>query len=161
MQVATNKAITIHYTLTNQAGDVVDSSRDGDPLAYIHGIGALVPGLEKELEGKSAGDSVAVTVQPDDGYGHKTSELIQSVAKEAFAFDGEIEVGMRFEAETDHGIELVEVIEVDDETVTIDANHPLAGEALNFDVNVMDVRDATDEELEHGHIHAEGGCQHH
>lgn len=161
MQVATNKAVTIHYTLTNQTGDVVDSSRDGDPLAYIHGVGALVPGLEKELEGKTAGDSIAVTVQPDDGYGQKTPELIQSVPKEAFAFDGEIEVGMRFEAETDHGIELVEVIEVDEESVTIDANHPLAGETLNFDVNVVDVRNATDEELEHGHIHAEGGCQHH
>lgn len=160
MQVATNRAVTIHYTLTNQIGDVVDSSRDGDPLAYIHGVGALVSGLEKELEGKGAGDSVIVTVQPDDGYGQRRPELIQSVPKEAFAFDGEIEAGMRFEAETDHGIELVEVIEVDDETITIDANHPLAGETLNFDVKVMDVRDATDEELEHGHIHGAGGCQH-
>lgn len=160
MQVATNKAVSIHYTLTNQAGDVIDSSRDGDPLPYIHGTGALVPGLEKELDGKAAGDKVEVTVEPDDGYGQRTPELIQSVPKEAFAFDGEIEVGMRFEAETDHGIELVEVIEVDDATVTIDANHPLAGETLSFDVNVVDVRDATDEELEHGHIHTEGGCQH-
>lgn len=158
MQVATNKAVTIHYTLTNQAGDIVDSSRDGDPLAYIHGIGSLVPGLEKELEGKGVGDNVTVTVQPEDGYGHKTPELIQVVPKEAFHFDGEIEVGMRFQAETDHGIELVEVIAVDDESVTVDANHPLAGEALNFDVDVVDVRDATAEEIEHGHIHGEGGC---
>jgi len=160
MQVATNKAVTIHYTLTNQAGDVVDSSRDGEPLAYIHGIGALVSGLESELEGKSSGDNVAVTVQPDDAYGHKTPELIQSVPKEAFQFDGEIEVGMRFQAETDHGVELVEVVAVDDATVTVDANHPLAGETLNFDVEIVDVRDATSEEIEHGHIHSEGGCQH-
>ncbi|MDX8402971.1 MAG: peptidylprolyl isomerase [Mariprofundaceae bacterium] len=160
MQVATHKAVSIHYTLTNQTGDVVDSSRDGDPLAYIHGVGALVPGLEKEMEGKASGDNVVVTVQPEDGYGVRSPELIQSVPKAAFQFDGEIEVGMRFEAETDHGIELVEVVEVDDETVTIDANHPLAGETLNFDVNVVDVRDATDEELEHGHIHSSGGCQH-
>ncbi len=160
MQIATNRAVTIHYTLTNQAGDVVDSSRNGDPLAYVHGIGALVPGLEKELEGKSAGDNVAVTVQPEDGYGHRTPELIQSVPKEVFRFDGKIETGMRFQAETDHGIELVEVIAVDDESVTIDANHPLAGEVLNFDVDVVAVRDATAEELEHGHIHGEGGCRH-
>jgi len=160
MQVAEKKAVTIHYTLTNKAGDVVDSSRDGEPLPYIHGIGALVPGLESELEGKSAGDNVAVTVQPEEGYGHKVPELIQSVAREVFQFDGDIEVGMRFQAETDHGIELVEVISVDDETVTVDANHPLAGETLNFDVDVVEVRDATDEEVEHGHIHSEGGCQH-
>jgi len=161
MQVADKKAVTIHYTLTNQAGDVVDSSRDGEPLPYIHGIGALVPGLESELEGKSAGDNVAVTVQPEEGYGHKVPELIQSVPREVFQVDGEIEVGRRVQAETDNGIELVEVVAVDDETVTVDANHPLAGEALNFDVDVVEVRDATDEEVEHGHIHTEGGCDHH
>jgi len=160
MQVATNKAVTIHYTLTNEAGDVVDSSRDGDPLPYIHGVGALVPGLESELEGKSVGDNVAVTIQPEDAYGHKSDQLIQSVPKEAFQFDGDIEVGMRFQAETDNGVELVEVVAVDDATVTVDANHPLAGEVLNFAVEIVDVRDATAEEIEHGHIHAEGGCQH-
>ena len=160
MQVATNKAVTIHYTLTNQEGDVVDSSRDGEPLAYIHGIGALVSGLESELDGKSIGDNVVVTVQPEDGYGHKTPELIQSVPKEAFQFDGDIEVGMRFQAETDHGVELVEVVDVDEATVTVDANHPLAGETLNFDVEIVAIRDATAEEVEHGHIHSEGGCQH-
>lgn len=160
MQIASNKAVTIHYTLTNKAGNVVDSSRDGEPLAYIHGIGALVSGLESELDGKSIGDSVAVTVQPEDGYGHKTPELIQAVPKEAFQFDGDIEVGMRFQAETDHGPELVEVIAVDDETVTVDANHPLAGESLNFDVEIVAIRDATSEEIEHGHIHSEAGCNH-
>jgi FKBP-type peptidyl-prolyl cis-trans isomerase SlyD len=161
MQVAEKKAVTIHYTLTNKAGDVVDSSRDGEPLPYIHGIGALVPGLESELEGKSAGDNVAVTVQPEEGYGHKIPELIQSVPREVFQFDGEIEVGMRFQAETDNGVELVEVIAVDDEAVTVDANHPLAGEALSFDVDVVEVREATAEEIEHGHVHAEGDCHQH
>jgi len=158
MQVATNKAVTIHYTLTNPNGDVIDSSRDGEPLAYIHGIGALVPGLEKELEGKSSGDNVAVTVQPEDGYGEKSDQLIQALPKELFKIDGEIEVGMRFHAEAEHGIELVEVVAVGDDTVTIDANHPLAGETLNFDVDIVDVREATKEEIEHGHIHGEGGC---
>lgn len=158
MQVSENRAVTIHYTLTNPNGDVIDSSRDGEPLAYIHGIGALVPGLEKELEGKSAGDNVAVTVQPEEGYGEKSDQLIQALPKELFKIDGEIEVGMRFHAEAEHGVELVEVVAVGDDTVTIDANHPLAGETLNFDVDVVDVRDATKEEIEHGHIHGEGGC---
>lgn len=158
MQVANNKAVTIHYTLTNDAGDVIDSSRGGEPLSYIHGIGALVPGLERELEGKAAGDNVAVTVSPEEGYGHKSDQLIQSVPREVFHFDGDIEVGMRFQAESDHGIELVEVVAVNDQTVTVDANHPLAGETLNFDVEVISVRDATAEEIEHGHIHGEGGC---
>ncbi len=158
MQVSDKKAVTIHYTLTNQAGDTLDSSRNGDPLSYLHGVGALVPGLERELEGKSAGDSIAVTIQPEDGYGHKSDQLIQSVPKAAFHFDGDIEAGMRFQAETDHGIELVEVVAVDDDSVTVDANHPLAGQTLNFDVDVVDVRNATAEEIEHGHVHGEGGC---
>jgi len=158
MQISENKVVTIHYTLTNPQGDVIDSSRDGEPLAYIHGIGALVPGLEQELEGKAAGDSVAVTVQPEDGYGQRSEQLIQSVPREVFHLDGDIEVGMRFQAETDHGIELVEVVAVNDQTVTVDANHPLAGETLNFDVEVVAVRDATADELEHGHVHGEGGC---
>lgn len=158
MQVSANKAVTIHYTLTNPNGDVIDSSRDGEPLAYIHGIGALVPGLERELEGKAAGDNVTVSLAPEDGYGERSEQLIQSVPKELFKMDGDIEVGMRFHAEAEHGIELVEVVAVDDDTVTIDANHPLAGQTLNFDVDIVDVRDATKEEIEHGHIHDEGGC---
>jgi len=158
MQVSEKKAVTIHYTLTNPEGDVIDSSRDGEPLAYIHGIGALVPGLEHELEGKSAGDNVTVSVSPEEGYGERSQQLIQAVPKELFKIDGEIQVGMRFHAEAEHGIELVEVVAVDDDTVTIDANHPLAGQTLNFDVDIVDVRDATAEEIEHGHVHDDGGC---
>jgi len=158
MQVSENKAVTIHYTLTDPEGEVIDSSRGGEPLAYIHGIGALVPGLERELEGKSAGDNVVVSISPEDGYGDKSDHLIQALPKELFKIDGEIEVGMRFHAEAEHGIELVEVIAVDEDTVTIDANHPLAGQTLNFDVDIVDVREATAEEIEHGHIHGEGGC---
>lgn len=158
MQVSDNKAVTIHYTLTNPDGDVIDSSRGGEPLSYIHGIGALVPGLERELEGKSAGDNIVVSVSPEEGYGEKSEQLIQAVPKELFHIDGDIEVGMRFHAEAEHGIELVEVVAVGEDTVTIDANHPLAGQTLNFDVDIVGVRDATTDELEHGHIHGEDGC---
>lgn len=158
MQVSEHKAVTIHYTLTNPEGDVIDSSRGGEPLSYIQGIGALVPGLERELEGKSAGDNVTVSISPEEGYGERSQQLIQAVPKELFKVDGDIEVGMRFHAEAEHGIELVEVVAVGEDTVTIDANHPLAGQTLNFDVDIVDVRDATAEEIEHGHIHGEGGC---
>ena len=158
--VTANKAVEIHYTLTNDKGETVDSSRDAAPLPYIHGNENLVPGLEKELEGKKVGDTIKTSIAPAEGYGERNPELTQTVPREVFQFDGEIEVGMRFEAEAEHGIELVTVVAVDDEAVTIDANHPLAGETLNFDVEIMSIREATSEELEHGHVHGEGGCGH-
>lgn len=158
--ITTHKVAEIHYTLTNEQGETVDSSRDQEPLAYIHGTETLVPGLEKELEGKSAGDTIQVKVSPAEGYGERSPELMQRVERQLFQFDGDIEVGMRFEAEAEHGVELVTVMAVDDHTITIDANHPLAGEILNFDVEIMTVRDASAEELEHGHVHDNNGCGH-
>ena len=158
--VADFKAVAIHYTLTNHEGAVVDSSRDVEPLPYIHGTESLVPGLEKALEGKAVGDKIEVSVAPEDGYGENNPNLTQTIPRDLFEFDGEIEVGMRFEAEAENGIELVTVIGVDESSVTIDANHPLAGETLNFDVEIMSIREATAEELEHGHVHGAGGCGH-
>jgi len=158
--ITDHKAVEIHYTLTNAAGEVVDSSLDMDPLPYIHGTESLVPGLEKELVGKSVGDKIVVSVSPAEGYGEVNPEMTQDIPRELFEFDGDIEIGMRFEAEAENGIELVTVIALDDKTITIDANHPLAGETLNFDVKVMSIREATSEELEHGHVHGAGGCGH-
>ena len=158
--VTANKAVEIHYTLTNDKGETVDSSQGEAPLPYIQGMENLVPGLEKELEGKKVGDKIKVSVAPAEGYGERNPELTQAVPRDVFQFDGDIEVGMRFEAEAEHGIELVTVVAVDDEVVTIDANHPLAGETLNFDVEIVSIREATSEELEHGHVHGEGGCGH-
>jgi len=158
--VVAHKAVEIHYTLTNDAGEVVDSSRDTDPLPYIHGTESLVPGLEKELDGKAVGDKVVTSIPPKEGYGELNPELTQSVPRDLFEFDGDIEIGMRFEAEAENGVELVTVVGLDDKTITIDGNHPLAGQTLNFDVEVMSIREATSEELEHGHIHSEGGCGH-
>jgi len=158
--IATHKAVEIHYTLTNGAGEEVDSSRKEEPLPYIHGTEALVPGLEKELEGKAVGDKIVVSVAPAEGYGELNPELTETVPRKLFQFDGDIEIGMRFEAEAEHGVELVTVVGLDEENITIDANHPLAGETLNFDVEVMTIRDATSEELEHGHVHSAGGCGH-
>jgi len=159
-KIEANKAVEIHYTLTNDAGETVDTSRGEAALPYIHGNENLVPGLEKELEGKKVGYKIKTSIAPADGYGEVNPEMTQAVPRDVFQFDGEIEVGMRFEAEAEHGVELVTVIAVDKDTVTIDANHPLAGETLNFDVEVVSIRDATSEELEHGHVHGEGGCGH-
>ena len=141
MQIAANSLVSIHYTLTRPDGDIIESSRDGDALTYIHGTDALVPGLEREMEGKSAGDRVIVSVKPEDGYGERRDDLIQAIQRDIFQFDGEIEVGMRFQADTGHGIELVTVAAVDKDYITVDGNHPMAGQTLNFDVEIVDVRD--------------------
>lgn len=158
--VSDHKAVEIHYTLKNDKGEVVDTSEGQDPLPYIHGTESLVPGLEKELEGKKVGDKIEVSIPPSEGYGEVDPALTQTIPRELFEFDGEIEVGMRFEAEAENGIELVTVVAVDDNNIVIDANHPLAGQTLHFHVEVVSVRDATSEELEHGHVHGEGGCGH-
>lgn len=139
MQISANKAVSIHYTLTLPNGDIIESSRDGDPLTYIHGTEAVVPGLEKVMTGKSAGDRIAISIKPEDGYGERRDDLIQAISREAFQFDGNIEVGMRFQADAGHGIELVTVTAVDDEHITVDGNHPMAGKTLNFDVEIVAV----------------------
>jgi len=149
MKISANKAVSIHYTLTRPGGDIIESSRDGDALTYIHGTEALVPGLEKEMEGKSSGDRVSVSVKPEEGYGLRSDELIQSIPRSIFHFDGEIEPGMRFQADTGNGIELVTVIQVTEENIIVDANHPMAGETLNFDVDIIAVREASEKEPAH------------
>lgn len=156
MQIADNKVALIHYTLTSIDGEVLDSSAGGEPLAYIHGMGHIVPGLEEELTGKQAGDKVNVEVGPEAGYGDINEELIQEVDRSAFDGVDTIEVGMRFMAQTAWGQQPVVVTAVSDETVTVDGNHPLASQTLKFDVEVVEVRDATDEELDQGHAQGLG-----
>ncbi|MBN3561654.1 FKBP-type peptidyl-prolyl cis-trans isomerase [Aliamphritea spongicola] len=160
MQVADNKVVLIHYTLTNAAGEVLDSSAGGEPLAYLHGKGNIVPGLENALTGKQVGDKQQVEVSPEEGYGQPNEELIQEVERNLFDGIDTIEIGMQFMAQTPWGEQPVVVTAVTDETVTVDGNHPLAGDVLNFDVEVVEVRDASEEELEHGHAHGAGGHHH-
>lgn len=160
MQIADNKIVLIHYTLSNLDDEVMDSSAGGEPLAYLHGKGNIVPGLEKELLGKIVGDKVKVEVSPEEGYGELNEELIQEVERAAFEGIEAIEVGMRFMAQTAWGQQPVVVIAVTEETVIVDGNHPLADQSLKFDVEVIEVRDASEEELEHGHAHGEGGHHH-
>ena len=155
MQIASNKAVYIHYTLKNRDGELLDKSRSDDPLGYVHGTGSIVPGLETALEGKQAGDTVNVVVAPEEAYGSRDEQLVQDVPRGAFDGVDAIEPGMRFQAESEQGTRVVTVTAVGDDVVTVDANHPLAGETLVFAVEVHRVRDASDEEVEHGHVHGD------
>lgn len=160
MQIAKHKVVSLNYTLTDQADAVLDSSEGGDPLVYIHGLGHIIPGLENALAGKAAGDTLKVTVPPEEAYGMRDEALKQTVPRERFEPGMDIEAGMRFHAPTEDGVEIVTVTMVDADSVTVDANHPLAGMTLNFSVEVVEVRDANAEELSHGHVHGAGGHHH-
>lgn len=160
MQIADEMAVLIHYKVANTEGEVLDSSEGDEPLAYIQGQGNIVPGLEQALLGKSAGDKVQITVEPEDGYGVHEPEKVQTVPRSAFDTETKIEPGMQFQAEGEDGDVIVTVTEVTDEEVTVDANHPLAGQTLHFEVEVVSVRPCTEEELAHGHIHGPGGHHH-
>ncbi|NCN44672.1 MAG: peptidylprolyl isomerase [Piscirickettsiaceae bacterium CG_4_9_14_3_um_filter_43_564] len=160
MKIETNKVGQIHYALTDADGNLIDASNE-NPLAYLHGHSNLIPGLEKQLEGKKVGDKFTASIAPEEGYGEIEAHLIQEgVPKSMFQGVENLEVGMRFEAQSEQGVHSVEITEVGDETVTVDGNHPLAGKTLNFEIEVMDIRDATEEELTHGHAHGDGGHHH-
>lgn len=160
MLIGPNAVVSIHYRLTNSAGEELDASTAGQPLTYLHGFSNIIPGLENELTGKAAGDKFDVTVQPEDGYGPRRDELQQSVPRDAFPDPDNLRAGMRFSAESDHGVMSVVVTAVTDDAVTVDANHPLAGEVLHFTGSIEGVRAATEEEISHGHVHGPGGHHH-
>ncbi|WP_128543821.1 FKBP-type peptidyl-prolyl cis-trans isomerase [Larkinella soli] len=156
MEITKHKVAGIHYTLRDNEGNVLDSSEGREPLYYLHGEGNLIPGMENGLEGKSEGDKFQLKITPEEGYGVRDNEMIQEVPISAFGGQP-VKVGMQFHTNQGH---VVTVTKVGLEQVTIDANHPLAGKELNFDVEVVEVRDATVEEVAHGHVHGEGGHDH-
>ncbi|MGY6518968.1 MAG: FKBP-type peptidyl-prolyl cis-trans isomerase [Lysobacteraceae bacterium] len=158
MQIADRCVASFHYTLTNDAGEVLDSSNGRAPLAYLHGAGNIVPGLEKAMEGKTVGEAFKVDVAPAEGYGERHDALIQVVPREAFQGVDDVQPGMQFQAQSNQGVMSVTVTKIEDGQVTVDGNHPLAGETLHFDIEVTEVREATAEELEHGHAHGAGGA---
>jgi len=160
VDITADRVVTIHYTLKNDSGEVLDSSSGGEPLAYIQGHGNLVAGLEKALEGKASGVSLAVVVDPADGYGVRDEALIQRVPKRSLQGAGEIKKGMQFQARTEDGMRLFTVTGLVGDMVTLDGNHPLADQTLHFDIEIVEVREATTEELEHGHVHGAGGHHH-
>ncbi|MEO6925468.1 MAG: peptidylprolyl isomerase [Rhodanobacter sp.] len=160
MQIAHNAVAAFHYTLTDDQNEVIDSSAGRDPLTYLHGSSQIVPGLEKQMEGRSVGDKFSVEVAPEDGYGVHHPELMQEVPREAFQGVEDIQPGMQFQGRGPQGEINVTVSKVEDDKVFIDGNHPLAGKTLHFAIEVTDVRAASAEELEHGHVHGAGGHHH-
>jgi FKBP-type peptidyl-prolyl cis-trans isomerase SlyD len=160
MKIAAQCVVSFHYTLHDDAGQLLDASGDQQPLAYLHGSGNLIEGLERALEGRGAGETFDVAIEAGDAYGEHHGELVQEVARDLFPDPDAVAPGMAFEGETEDGPQSVRVVAVTDDTVTIDANHPLAGQRLNFHVEVVEVRPATQEELQHGHVHGPGGHHH-
>ena len=160
MQIAKDSVVSIHYTLKDGSGEVLDTSDGREPLEYLQGAGQIIPGLESELEGKKAGDEFSVTIEPDQGYGSRDESLVHEVPKTEFETPDEIEVGMQFRVGAEGGTLIMVVAGVGDDIVTLDGNHPLAGETLAFDVSVTGVRDATEEEIKASqHVHGSGcGC---
>jgi FKBP-type peptidyl-prolyl cis-trans isomerase SlyD len=161
MQVARDTVVVMHYTLTNDAGEVLDSSVGGDPLAYLQGGDTVIAGLQAALLGKSAGDKLVVSLPAEQAYGAHDTRLVQHVPKRSFQGVGDLRPGMRFTTQTQQGPRGVLVTRVSGDMVTIDGNHPLAGQALHFDVEITEVRAASTDELRHGHVHGPGGHHHH
>ncbi|MBC52361.1 MAG: peptidylprolyl isomerase [Gammaproteobacteria bacterium] len=151
--IGKNAVVSINYTLTNDAGEVMDTSEGREPLTYLHGANNLIPGLEKEMEGKSTGQSFKVTIPPSEAYGESNPELVQTLSKDMFKGVDKVEPGMGFTAQGPQGEQHIVVTAVDGDQVTIDANHPMAGKTLHFAVEIVNVRDASEEEIEHGHVH--------
>ena len=160
MQIEDQRVVVMHYTLTNEGGEVLDSSRGGEPLAFLQGSGNIIPGLEKALAGKQAGDKLQVKVAPAEGYGERNPELVQQLPRRAFKGIGDLRVGMQLQAQGDGGMRIITVTKIAGDMVTVDGNHALAGVPLNFDVEITDVRAATQEEMSHGHVHGPGGHHH-
>ena len=161
MKVEKDKVVLMHYTLKNDAGDVIDSSDGGDPLPFLQGHGNIIPGLESALEGSKVGDKLDVSIKPEEGYGERMKDAIQEIPSSALQGVDEVKVGMQLQSQDKDGNAfLVTVTKIDDDKITVDGNHPLAGQTLHFSVSIESVRKAEDEELSHGHVHADGQHNH-
>ncbi|HZJ94802.1 MAG TPA: peptidylprolyl isomerase [Thiopseudomonas sp.] len=161
MLIANQHVVSIDYTLSNDAGEVLDSSNGAEPLVYLHGAGNIIAGLENALTGKQVNDELEVSIEPEDAYGEYKAELITTLGREMFEGVDELQVGMQFHASApDGGMQIVTIREIDGDDVIIDGNHPLAGQQLNFKVKVVDIRAASEDEIAHGHVHGAGGHQH-
>jgi FKBP-type peptidyl-prolyl cis-trans isomerase SlyD len=158
MKISDDKVVQIDYTLKNDEGQILDSSEGREPLAYLHGAGNIIPGLESALEGKEEGDTLSVTIMPAEGYGERDEALVMAVDRSEFPDPQQVQVGARFNIQTDQGVHLATVTDVTEDQAKLDLNHPLAGETLHFDVEVVDIKEASEEEREHGHVH--GGHTH-
>lgn len=155
MVIADQKVVSIHYKLTNEDGELLQESAAEEPLSYLHGSGNIIPGLESALSGKATGDKLNVSVEPEEGYGARNDALVQELPRNVFQGIEDIQEGMQFQARSEQGTQVITVTKVDGDRITVDGNHPLAGQKLNFEVEVDNIRDATEEEIAHGHVHKE------
>ena len=161
MKIEANKVVTMHYTLKDKEGVTIDTSEGRDPLAYLHGVGALVPGLESELNGKVKGDKFSAVIQPEHAYGNRDEALVRVVPKSGFQGEEEMTVGMQVQIDTgEQGMAIATLTKIEGEDVTLDLNHPLSDMELHFDIDVVEVREATADEVSHGHAHGVGGHNH-
>ncbi|MDH5720149.1 MAG: peptidylprolyl isomerase [Spirochaetia bacterium] len=155
MEISNNKVVAFNYVLKNKDGEILDNT-ENEPLHYIHGYGNIIPGLEKALLGKKKDDKFDITIPPEEAYGIRDDANVQKIERAQFEPGVEITEGMRFQSQTEAGMQIFTVIAVDDNLITLDGNHPLAGETLDFSVEVGEIRDATEEEIQHGHVHIPG-----
>lgn len=160
MTVEKGKAVTFHYTLTNSGGEQLESSRENEPMSYLHGANNIIPGLENAMDGKTAGDKFQVTVEPSEAYGEKNEANIQRISAKHFKNAKKLQPGQLLSLQTKQGPVQVTVVKVGRFNVDVDANHPMAGQTLTFDVEITNVREATEEEITHGHVHGPGGVDH-
>lgn len=160
MLVEKNRVVVLHYTVTDEQGNLLDTSSGRIPLSYLHGKGNIIPGLEQALVGRTAGEKLEVTIPPEQGYGLRNERMVQIIARSLFEEGLELTPGMRVQASGPQGARLVTIVRVERDFVTIDANHPLAGRTLLFSVEIAEVRKATHEEVSHGHVHGAGGHHH-
>ncbi|CDH04693.1 peptidylprolyl isomerase [Xenorhabdus bovienii] len=161
MKVAQDLVVSLAYQVRTEEGVLVDESPVSAPLDYLHGRGSLISGLEKAVEGREAGERFDVSVEANDAYGQYDENLVQRVPKDVFVGVDELQVGMRFLADTDMGPVPVEITALEGDEVVVDGNHMLAGQNLKFNVEIVAIREATEEELAHGHVHGQGGCGDH
>ena len=155
MEISNNKVVALNYVLKNKDGEVIDQT-ENEPLQYLHGYGNIIPGLEKAMLGKKINDKFDISISPEDGYGIRNDEFIQKIPRNQFEEGIEITPGMRFQSQTEAGMQIFTVMDADNDMITLDGNHPLAGETLNFSIEVAEIREATDEEIKHGHVHLSG-----
>lgn len=160
MQIADRTVVQFHYTLKDAAGAILESSRDAEPTAYLHGVGGILPALERELAGKQVGDSLAVTLAPADAFGERRPNSQQRISAKYLRHEGKLKPGQAVSLNTDDGVISATVVKVGKFSVDVDLNHPLAGQTVTFEIDIVNVRAATEEELAHGHAHGEGGHHH-
>lgn len=160
MQIGPKTVASFHYTLCDESGEERETSRGGDPTAYLHGANNMIPGLEKAMEGKATGDVFSATIAPEDGYGTRDPDRVQRVPVKHLVFKGKLRPGQVAQLNTREGVRAVTVVKVGRHSADVDTNHPLAGQTLTFDIEVLEVREASEEEVQHGHAHGPGGHQH-